>query len=222
MHMKKKICLSWSGGRDSMVMLDRLYASSEWKPAALLTTVAEEEQRVMMHDVPLSLLKKQAESLKLPILPVLMKHGVNNKEYEAGLKSALGSLSDQGIETIAFGDIFLEDIKAYREEQMKQTSLQPVFPLWGDSTASLSREFISKGYKAILVCVDSSQLDSSFLGREFDDELLQDLPEGVDPCGENGEFHTFVYNGPLFEQPVDFQLEETVEKFERFHYLHIK
>ncbi|WP_409252285.1 ATP-binding protein [Bacillus sp. SCS-153A] len=220
--MKKKICLSWSGGRDSMVMLDRLAASPDWKPAALLTTLAEEEERVMMHDTPLSLLKKQAEALSLPLLPVMMKQGPSNKEYEARMRTALDSLYEQGVETVAFGDIFLADIKAYREEQMKATSLQPVFPLWGNTTSNLSREFIEKGYKAVLVCIDSSQLDPSFLGREYDEELLQDLPDGVDPCGENGEFHTFVYDGPLFGRAVPFEAEETIEKYGRFHYLHIK
>ncbi|WP_168413225.1 adenine nucleotide alpha hydrolase [Bacillus salacetis] len=220
--MKKKVCLSWSGGRDSMVMLDRLHSSTEWKPSALLTTLAEEEQRIMMHDVPMPLLKKQAEALNLPLLPVFMKQGASNEEYEAGMHSALGSLLDQHIGTVAFGDIFLEDIKSYREEQMKNTSLKPVFPLWGVSTADLSREFIDKGYRAVLVCVDGSQLDPSFLGREYDDDLLRDLPEEVDPCGENGEFHTFVYDGPLFKQPVKYQAAETIKKYERFHYLHIE
>ncbi|WP_113930574.1 ATP-binding protein [Bacillus sp. P14.5] len=220
--MKKNICLSWSGGRDSMVMLDRLHSSKEWNPARLLTTLAEEEQRVMMHDIPLSLLKKQAKALNLPLLPILMKQGADNAEYEAGMSSALGSLSEQEITAVAFGDIFLEDIKAYRERQMSQTPLEPVFPLWGDSTLDLSREFIDKGYNAVLVCVDGSKLDPSFLGREYNENLLRDLPQGIDPCGENGEFHTFVYDGPLFKEPVNFTNKETVQKFESFHYLHVE
>ncbi|WP_421382155.1 ATP-binding protein [Bacillus salacetis] len=220
--MKKKICISWSGGRDSMVMLDRLHSSSDWKPAALLTTLAEEEQRVMMHDIPLSLLTKQADSLKLPLHTVMMKQGASNEEYEESMRAALGSLSKQGIDTMAFGDIFLKDIKAYREDQMKKTTLEPVFPLWGDATENLSREFINKGYKAVLICVDCSQLDSSFLGREYDEDLLRDLPDGIDPCGENGEFHTFVYDGPLFEKAVDYQLKDTVERYDRFLYWHIE
>ncbi|MGM0843478.1 MAG: hypothetical protein ACQEUT_00775 [Bacillota bacterium] len=220
--MKKKICLSWSGGRDSMVMLDRLHSSPEWEPARLLTTLAEEEQRVMMHDIPLSLLKKQAESLSLPLLPILMKQNASNKEYEAGMSSALGALSEQNIHAVAFGDIFLKDIRSYREKQMKKTSLEPVFPLWGESTVHLSREFIEKGYKAVIICVDDSQLPPSFLGREYDENLLHDLPKGVDPCGENGEFHTFVYDGPLFKEPVTFTKKETVQKLERFRYLHVE
>ncbi|MGD6966528.1 adenine nucleotide alpha hydrolase [Rossellomorea vietnamensis] len=220
--MKKNICLSWSGGRDSMVMLDRLHYSPEWNPARLLTTLAEEEQRVMMHDIPLPLLKKQSEALNLPLLPVLMKQGAGNEEYEAGMSSALGSLSAQVIQAVAFGDIYLKDIRAYRESQMSQTQLEPVFPLWGDTTSNLSREFIEKGYKAILICVDESQLDPSFLGREYDEDLLRDLPSSVDPCGENGEFHTFVYDGPLFKKPVEFNKLETIKKFERFHYLHVE
>jgi uncharacterized protein (TIGR00290 family) len=220
--MLKNVCLSWSGGRDSMVMLDRLSASAEWRPGALLTTFAEEENRVMMHDTPLSLMKKQAEALHLPLLTVMMRQGSNNEEYEAGMSAALDSLSSQGIDTVAFGDIFLEDIKAYRENQMKKSSLEPIFPLWGDSTENLSREFIEKGYKAVLICTDSSQLDPSFLGREYDEELLRDLPDEVDPCGENGEFHTFVYDGPLFEKPVDFQVKETIERYDRFLYMHIE
>jgi uncharacterized protein (TIGR00290 family) len=220
--MLKNVCLSWSGGRDSMVMLDRLSASAEWRPGALLTTFAEEENRVMMHDTPLSLMKKQAEALHLPLLTVMMRQGSNNEEYEAGMSAALDSLSSQGIDTVAFGDIFLEDIKAYRENQMKKSSLEPIFPLWGDSTENLSREFIEKGYKAVLICINSSQLDPSFLGREYDEELLRDLPDEVDPCGENGEFHTFVYDGPLFEKPVDFQVKETIERYDRFLYMHIE
>ncbi|WP_052302390.1 hypothetical protein [Bacillus sp. SG-1] len=218
----KKICLSWSGGRDSMVMLDRLNSTPEWHPVSLLTTLAEEEKRVMMHDIPLSLMKKQAKALGLPLLPVMMKQGSSNEEYEAGMRAALDSLLEKGVETVAFGDIFLKDIKAYREEQMKQIPMEPLFPLWGASTADLSREFIDKGYKAVLVCIDSSQLHPSFLGRKYDDELLRDLPDGVDPCGENGEFHTFVYDGPLFKDPVHFNGEETIEKYERFHYLQIE
>ena len=210
--MKKDICLSWSGGRDSMVMLDRLRSTPEWNPVSLLTTLAEEEQRVMMHDIPLSLMNKQAQALGLPLVPVMMKQGSSNEEYEAGMRAALDSLLEKGVETVAFGDIFLKDIKAYREEQMKQTPMEPLFPLWGASTADLSREFIDKGYKAVLVCIDSSQLHPSFLGREYSDELLRDLPDGVDPCGENGEFHTFVYDGPLFKEPVHFNGEETDRK----------
>lgn len=205
-----------------MLMLDQLHSSPDWKPSALLTTLAEEENRVMMHDIPLALLKKQAAALGLPLFPVMMKQGASNKEYEASMNSVLESIGAQGIDTMAFGDIFLEDIRAYREEQMKKSSLEPVFPLWGASTAALSREFIKRNYIAVLICVDGSQLDPSFLGREYDAELLRDLPAGVDPCGENGEFHTFVYDGPLFAEPVDFNTEETVEKYGRFHYLHIR
>jgi uncharacterized protein (TIGR00290 family) len=219
--MKKNVCLSWSGGRDSMLMLDRLHSSLDWKPAGLLTTLADEEKRVMMHDIPLSLLEKQAEALGLPLFPVMMKAGASNEEYEHSMKAALKSLETKGISTVAFGDIFLEDIRSYREEQMKKSALNPVFPLWEASTSDLSREFIKKGYKAILICVDGSQLDPSFLGREYDQKLLRDLPAGVDPCGENGEFHTFVYDGPLFKQKVEFHVEDTIEKFERFYYLHI-
>ncbi|WP_456273018.1 Dph6-related ATP pyrophosphatase [Bacillus sp. AK031] len=220
--MKKNVCLSWSGGRDSMLMLNRLHSSPDWKPAGLLTTLADEEKRVMMHDIPLSLLKKQAEALGLPLFPVMMKAGASNEEYENSMKAALKSLEAQGISTVAFGDIFLEDIRAFREEQMKKSALTSVFPLWGASTNELSREFIEKGYKAVLVCVDGSQLDPSFLGREYNEDLLRDLPSGVDPCGENGEFHTFVYDGPLFARKVEFEVEDTTQKYERFHYLHIK
>jgi uncharacterized protein (TIGR00290 family) len=220
--MQKNVCLSWSGGRDSMVMLDRLHYSHNWETASLLTTFTEDEKRVMMHDIPLSLLQKQAAALKLPLRTVMLKQGASNEEYEASMSAALDSLGSQGINTVAFGDIFLEEIKAYREKQMKKTSLHSIFPLWGESTASLSREFIEKGYNAVLVCIDTDQLDPSFLGREYDEELLRDLPDGVDPCGENGEFHTFVYDGPLFETPVDFQVKKTIERFDRFHYLHIE
>ncbi len=212
-----KICLSWSGGRDSMMMLDKIGTAH-----GLLTTFQKASSTIMMHEVPLELVKIQAESLGIPLYPVSFENTPTNKQYEETMGTAVHGLLHEGFTEMAFGDLFLAEIRNYREKQLESSGLQPVFPLWGEDTKSLSKRFIQRGYRAIIVCVDEEQLDSSFLGREYDESFLQDLPEHVDPCGENGEFHSFVFDGPRFAFPVRFSVAGTFRKWDRFEYVQLK
>ena len=202
------LVLSWSGGKDSALVLWTLRREQNVEPRALLTTVTDEYARISMHGVRRELLQAQARAAGLPVLEVEIPPACSNDIYEQRMAQALASREIDGAEEIAFGDLFLEDIRAYREERLSQVGKRAVFPVWGRNTAALARTFIDAGFQAMLVCVDPRQLDPSFAGRSFDDELLRDLPEGVDPCGENGEFHTFVHAGPIFEEPIPCEVGE--------------
>jgi uncharacterized protein (TIGR00290 family) len=210
--MKKPILLSWSGGKDSAFALHSLRASEDFEPAGLLTTITEDYDRVSVHGVRRELLERQAESIGLPLHKVLIPRDCPNAIYEERLAAVLREVQAQGIHHVAFGDLFLEDVRAYREKQMAALGLEPVFPLWGLETAGLARLIIYLNFEAVLVCVDTEQLDPSFTGRAFDYELLRDLPESVDPCGENGEFHTFVHAGPIFREPIGIKLGRVEER----------
>ncbi|TMU83997.1 diphthine--ammonia ligase [Bacillus sp. BHET2] len=212
-----KICLSWSGGRDSMMMLHELKKKENVQ--GLLTTFLKESEKMMMHEVPVSLVSKQAQALGLPLYPVWFEDTLNNKDYENVMMNALGKLRKEQFTHIGFGDLYLEDIRKYREEQMKKTELELLFPLWGKDTRVLSNEFINEGYRAVIVCVDEEQLDPRFLGRVYNEEFLRDLPDSVDPCGENGEFHSFVFDGPLFREPVPYTIDGSYRKWDRFSYV---
>ncbi len=213
-----KTCLSWSGGRDSMMMLHTLRDGPQ-EVEGLLTTFSLADRRMMMHGVPIDLVEKQVQSLGISFYPVFFEEPVSNENYEETMSVAIRQLERDGFTAMGFGDLFLEDIRKYREKQMAQTKLSPIFPLWGRSTSEFAMEFIHKGYKAKIVCVDGDQLDSSFLGRDYDKQFLEDLPDLVDPCGENGEFHSFVYDGPLFKNAVSFDAKGHYIKYNRFHYL---
>jgi uncharacterized protein (TIGR00290 family) len=202
--------LSWSGGKDSALALRVLREESATPPVALLTTVTEEYERVSMHGVRRVLLRRQAEAVGLPLVEVEIPPECSNEVYEARLGGAFASAELRGAEEVAFGDLFLEDIRAYRESQLGAAGKRGCFPLWGRDTSELARQFLNEGFRAIVVCVDPRVLDSSFAGREYDKELLHDLPEGVDLCGENGEFHTFVYDGPVFAEPIGCRRGEVV------------
>jgi uncharacterized protein (TIGR00290 family) len=204
--MKKPILLSWSGGKDSALALHALRSSPDFEPTGLLTTLNEDYDRISVHGVRRELLERQAESIGLPLRKVLIPKDCPNEIYEDRLAAALQEAKALGLHHVAFGDLFLEDIRAYREKQMAALGLTPVFPVWGLDTALLARDFIARGFQALLVCVDTEALDASFVGRSFDEDLLRDLPPGVDPCGENGEFHTFVHAGPIFREPVGIRL----------------
>ena len=207
-----KTLLSWSSGKDSAWTLHVLRRTPGVEISGLLTTVNETHGRVSMHGVRESLLDAQAAAAGLPLWRVGLPDACDNAMYEEAMKTVLTWARDKGIEAVAFGDLFLEDIRAYREKQMAPTGLKALFPIWGTPTASLAREMIEAGLRARLTCVDPKVLDRSFAGRAFDAALLADLPAGVDPCGERGEFHTFAWSGPMFTRPVPVQVGEIVER----------
>jgi uncharacterized protein (TIGR00290 family) len=203
--MKERVLLSWSGGKDSALALHELGRSDRYEVAALLTTVTEGTGRIGMHAVRRELLVEQAEALGLPLRELVVPPFPANEVYEAAMRGVLGEYAALGIRSVAFGDLFLEDIRAYRERLLAALDMEGVYPIWARDTAALAREFVGLGFRAVLVCVDLEVLDASFAGRELDRALLAELPSGVDPCGENGEFHTFVFDGPGFRAPVAFE-----------------
>lgn len=204
--------LSWSGGKDSALALHELRERGGSPPRALLTMVTADHRRISMHGVRRELLSHQAQAAGLPLVEVEIPAACSNDVYEQQMGQALAQepLADAG--AVAFGDLFLADIRAYREEQLKKIGRNAIFPLWGRDTRVLARDFVAAGFAATLVCVDPRRLDPSFVGRQFDAELLADLPPDVDPCAENGEFHTFVHAGPIFSAPIACQVGETVER----------
>lgn len=206
----KSILLSWSSGKDSTWALHTLRQRPEYKVVGLLTTFNQQANRVAMHAVRRELVEAQAQAAGIPLWPVELSWPCSNTDYETAMRSACDQAVGRGIEAVAFGDLFLEDVRAYRERQMRDTGLQPLFPIWGLPTAELARQMIGSGLRAKLTCVDPKVLDANFAGREFDERLLADLPPGVDPCGERGEFHSFAYAGPMFARPLDISVGETV------------
>jgi uncharacterized protein (TIGR00290 family) len=213
--------LLWSGGKDAALALDALSQSDDHSVDVLLTTVLEEAERVRRHGVPLGLIEAQAEAIGVPLRVVRVPPAASNATYEAALERALAPLRAEGIRTVATGDLHLSDIRAYREALLERLGAEPHFPIWTDDTSALAESFIDRGYRAVISSVDTTQLDSSFVGRWFDASLLADLPAGVDPCGENGEFHTFVTDGPLFRHPVEVTVgEATGEGRMRYATLH--
>jgi uncharacterized protein (TIGR00290 family) len=208
----RKILLSWSGGKDSAWALEVLSHSEEIAVAGLLTTFNEAFDRVAMHAVRRTLIEAQAERAGLPLWHVPLPWPCPNQEYERILRQTCERAVAGGIEAIAFGDLFLRDIRAYRETQLRDTGLEPLFPIWGRNTRELAREMIAAGLRARLTCVDPRVLPRSFAGREFDAALLEDLPAEADPCGEQGEFHTFAYDGPMFRRPISVALGEIIER----------
>ena len=202
-----KTLLAWSSGKDSAWTLHTLRQSGA-RVDALLTTINEAADRVAMHGVRRALLEAQAESLGIPLWAIPLPWPCTNDDYECRMAEACRRAVAEGFETIAFGDLFLRDVRAYREKQLAGSGLTPVFPLWELPTPALARDMIAGGVRARLSCVDSKQLDARFAGREFDPALLDELPPAVDPCGENGEFHTFVYDGPMFRAPIAIQTGE--------------
>jgi uncharacterized protein (TIGR00290 family) len=210
--MIKKVLMSWSGGKDSCLALYEIQNTGEQPIAALLTTVTRDYDRISMHGVRRVLLEKQAASLGLPLHQILISKGATNEEYETRLIEAVSTYRDEGIDSIVFGDLFLEDIKTYRDQFLARHDLLGIYPVWMRDTTEFIKEFIELGFRAVLTCVDSKALDESFAGRVIDHDFLASLPANVDPCGENGEFHTFVFDGPNFAQPVDLYVGETVSR----------
>jgi uncharacterized protein (TIGR00290 family) len=206
----KRILLSWSSGKDSAWSLHVLRQGGEYEVAGLLTTFNEVADRVAMHAVRRELVDKQAAAAGLPLWVVPLPWPCSNEQYESLMAKTCAKAVAEGIEGVAFGDLFLEDVRAYREKQLKGTGLEPIFPVWGLPTGDLAREMIAAGVRAKLTCVDTNKLDRSFAGREFDEALLADLPSPVDPCGERGEFHSFVYAGPMLSATLTVVLGEIV------------
>ena len=204
----KRIVLSWSSGKDSAWCLHVLRKNREHEILGLLTTFNEDADRVAMHAVRRELAERQAAAARLPLWPVHLPWPCSNEQYEGLMAEACKKAISNGIEGIAFGDLFLENVRAYREKQLNGTGLEPIFPLWGQPTPELARTMIRSGLRAKLTCVDTNQLDAEFVGRDFDGDLLAALPAGIDPCGEKGEFHSFVYGGPMF----DFEIPVVVGK----------
>jgi uncharacterized protein (TIGR00290 family) len=190
--------MSWSGGKDSCLALYEIQKSSDYRVAALLTTITREYDCISMHGVRRALLERQAISLGLPLHPILISKGASNEEYELEMAQAFSEYREQVIDSVVFGDLFIEDIKAYREQFLARHGMKGLYPVWQRNTTSFIKKFIELGFKAVLSCVDSKTLDKSFAGKTIDDDFISSLPANVDPCGENGGFHTFVYDGPIF------------------------
>jgi uncharacterized protein (TIGR00290 family) len=206
----KRILLSWSSGKDSAWSLHVLRQRGEYEVIGLLTTFNEMADRVAMHAVRRDLVERQAAAVGLPLWSVPLPWPCSNEQYESLMAQTCVKAIAENIEGVAFGDLFLEDVRAYRVKQLKDTGLEPIFPVWGLTTRALAREMIASGVRAKLTCVDTQKLDPSFVGREFDEALLSDLPDGVDPCGERGEFHSFVYAGPMLNTVLPVSVGETV------------
>jgi uncharacterized protein (TIGR00290 family) len=198
---QRPLALSWSGGKDSALALWTLRGKG-MEPQALITTVTDEYERISMHGVRRELLARQAEAVDIPLVEVHIPPACVNEIYEARMAQAFASPPLSLVETVAFGDLFLEDVRAYREARLTAAGRSALFPLWRRDTGVLAREFIAAGFQARIVCLDPRALDASFAGRRYDEQLLADLPADVDPCGENGEFHTFVHAGPIFAGPI--------------------
>ncbi len=204
--------LNWSGGKDCTMALWLLSQDPSYRVDRLLTTMSQAHRRVSMHGVREALLDRQAESLRIPLKKIELPEHAGMEEYSRVMAGAVEDLRGEGIRLAAFGDIFLEDLRAWREKQLSGLQVKAIFPVWGRNSADLAREFLAAGFKAIVVCVNHRLLDPSLTGKQFGPEFLEALPPGVDPCGENGEFHTFVYDGPLFSSPIPFRQTEIVER----------
>jgi uncharacterized protein (TIGR00290 family) len=208
----KRVLLSWSSGKDSAWSLHVLRQQGDLEVVGLLTTLNSEFDRVAMHGTRRSILEAQAKAAGLPLWVVPLPWPCSNSDYEQRMRAVCEKAVNEKVDGVAFGDLFLQDIREYREKQLKPTGLEPLFPLWDIPTDRLARDMIAGGLRAKLTCVDSKQLAPSFAGREFDAALLENLPPGVDPCGERGEFHTCVYDGPMFEKPLSLQAGEVVSR----------
>lgn len=219
--MTAPILLSWSGGKDSTLALERLLGDAQWRVAGLVTTVTSGYDRIAIHGVRRSILHRQAHALNLPLIEAEIAPQASNEVYEASFATALEQARKQepALEHIAFGDLFLADVRSYREALLARLGWRGVYPLWQSDTKTLARHFIERGHRAILSCVDTEHLDAAFCGRDYDASLLADLPPSCDPCGENGEFHSCVHAGPLFSKPIALARGERLLRDERFQYI---
>jgi len=216
--MPRRTLVAWSGGKDSALALYEIIESHEYEVAAVLTTVTDGYDRISMHGVRRSLLQQQADSLGLPLEEVRISQRVTNEEYECKMRQVLEKYRAQGIRSVVFGDVYLEDIRKYRERNLAKVDMVGVFPLWGRDTRELVASFLKPGFRAVVTCVDLRSLDKEFAGREIDAAFFEELPREVDRCGENGEYHSFVYFGPIFKDAVPFTRGKTVVRDTHFCY----
>jgi len=216
--MKKKVIFSWSGGKDSALALYELMKKSDYEITALLTTINQDYDRTSMHGVRRILLEQQAQSLGFALEKVLIYKNCSNEEYERNMQEVLEKHQAAGVCSVVFGDIFLEDLRKYRQENLSKIGMKGIFPIWKFNTTELANTFINSGFKAVITCIDSNVLDDIFVGRVFDEQFLSELPAGVDPCGENGEFHSFVYDGPIFRNRILYGNGKVVLREKRFYY----
>ena len=216
--MAEKVLFTWSGGKDSAMSLYVLRKFHNYEIAALLTSVTEDYDRISMHGVRRVLLEQQAQSLGLPLEMLYITRKSSNEEYEAKLKEKLLQYKSRGVSSVVFGDIFLEDLRKYRENNLAQVGMKGIFPIWKRDTTELAHDFIDLDFKAVITCVDSKVLDGKFVGRYFDNKFLSELPPKGDPCGENGEFHSFVYDGPIFSERIRFRRGKVVLRDNRFYF----
>jgi uncharacterized protein (TIGR00290 family) len=216
--MPEKILISWSGGKDSTMALYEIQKNAKYEILALLTTVTEDYDRVSMHGLRRVLLEKQADSLGIPLEKILISKNASNEEYESKMEEALSRYKTAGVRSVVFGDLFLADVRRYREENLAKIGMNGIFPIWGRDTTELAHTFTNLGFGAVTICVDSNFLDKVFVGRTFNGQFLSELPPGVDPCGENGEFHSFVYEGPIFKEKISFEIGKVVLRDNRFYY----
>ncbi|WP_294331552.1 diphthine--ammonia ligase [uncultured Chryseobacterium sp.] len=210
--MKPKAVFNWSSGKDSALALYKILQEEKFEITSLLTSINKEFQRISMHGVHISLLEKQVESLGFPLAQLELPKEPSMEEYREMMESIMTDFKKQGVTHSIFGDIFLEDLRKYREDQLAAAGIQGVFPLWKKDTKNLIEEFMDLGFKTIVTCINETYLDKSFAGRVIDKQFIEDLPENVDPCGENGEFHTFTFDGPIFKDPIGFEVGEIVKK----------
>ena len=206
----EKILFCWSGGKDSAISLYEIQRSQKYKIVSLLTTITEDYDRVSMHGVPRILIEQQAQSLGLPIQEVFISKACSNEEYESKMRKILIKFQQNGVSSVVFGDVFLEKVRKYREDNLSKVGMTGLFPIWGRGTTELIRSFIALGFQAIITCVDARVLDKRFVGSIIDESFTKQLPANVDPGGENGEFHSFVFDGPIFRKRIDYTLGESV------------
>lgn len=216
--MKKKTLFAWSGGKDCALALYEIQRTRNFEISALLSTMTKDYDRISMHGVRRDLLEQQVASLGFPLEKIPISRNASNNEYESEMRAILERYQADGVSAVVFGDIFLEDVRKQREQNLSMINMKGLFPLWRRGTSELAETFIELGFKAIITCVDSKALPKTFVGRTFDKQFLSELPSKVDPCGENGEFHSFVYEGPIFQENILYTVGEVVMKDNRFYY----
>ena len=217
----ESVLFSWSSGKDSALALRLIQQQQDVDVSALLSVVMDNDQKISMHGITQELLERQVRSLGLPLEKVYLTPGAPNQEYESMMRDVLTRYSGKGVKRVVFGDISLTDLREYRENQLARIGMKAMFPLWGEDTPGLAERFIEYGFKAVVTCVDTHVLGKTFVGRIFDTAFLNDLPPDVDPCGENGEFHTFVFDGPLFREKIPFRQGNIVTEDNRFYLLNL-